>query len=123
MKRICSVITRNWIDDRSLCEHDPLEDLDPLVGMMSEPHVSGSELGELQYAMWRKQFEALRDGDRFFYENDPVLAEIESRYGISYKHSLRELIALDGGVAKGRLPADVFFAPTPPHEVASSSRR
>lgn len=87
--------------------------LDAFVGMMSEPHVAGSELGEVQYALWRRQFEALRDGDRFFYANDPVLAEFESRYGVSYKHSLRELIALDGGVAAKKLPANVFFAPEP----------
>jgi hypothetical protein len=87
--------------------------LDPLVGMMSEPHLPGSELGELQSAMWRRQFEALRDGDRFFYLNDPVLGEIESRYGIGYRHSLRELITIDGGVPARKLPEDVFFAPAP----------
>ena len=43
----------------------------------------GSEFGELQRAMWKRQFEALRDGDRFFYLNDPVLREIEQRYGIT----------------------------------------
>jgi hypothetical protein len=90
-------------------------DLDPLVGMMSEPHLPGSELGEVQSAMWRRQFEALRDGDRFFYLNDPVLGEIESRYGISYRHSLRELITLDAGVPARKLPEDVFFAQPPVH--------
>jgi Animal haem peroxidase len=90
-----------------------VENLDALVGMMSEPHLAGSELGEVQSAMWRRQFEALRDGDRFFYLNDPVLAEIESRYAITYKHSLRELITLDGKVAAKKLPPNVFFAPEP----------
>lgn len=87
--------------------------LDALVGMMSEPHLPGSELGEVQDALWRRQFEALRDGDRFFYANDPVLGELESSYGLTYKHSLRELISLDGGVPAKKLPEDVFFAPTP----------
>jgi hypothetical protein len=60
----------------------------------------------------RRQFEALRDGDRFFYLNDSVLAQIEQDYGISYKHSLGELITLNTGVSE---PTDVFQAPLPPH--------
>ncbi len=88
-----------------------VENLDALVGMMSEPHLGGSELGELQEAMWRRQFEALRDGDRFFYANDPVLGEIEARYGVTYRHSLRELILLDAGAKN--LPENVFFALPP----------
>ena len=35
--------------------------------MVSEPHLSGSDLGELPHAIWKQQFEALRDGDRYFY--------------------------------------------------------
>jgi peroxidase len=87
--------------------------LDAFVGMTSEPHLPGSDLGELQDALWRRQFEALRDGDRFFYLNDPVLGELEARYGVTYRHSLRELITLDGKVKAKKLPANVFFAPEP----------
>ena len=91
-----------------------MENIDPYVGMISEPHVAGSEFGELQLALWRKQFEALRDGDRFFYANDPELELIEHEYGISYKVTLAQLIALDTK-KPGTLPANVFFAPTPAH--------
>ena len=34
-------------------------------------------------AIWKRQFEALRDGDRFFYPNDPALPEIERLFGIT----------------------------------------
>jgi hypothetical protein len=44
-----------------------------------------------------------------------VLASLESRYGITYRHSLGELIALDGKVSAKQLQANVFFAPTPQH--------
>ncbi len=97
--------------------------IDAIVGMMSEPHVHGSELGEVQYALWQRQFEALRDGDRFFYLNDPELTALESRYGLSYKHTLGELIALDAGVPAAQLQANVFFAPTPVHEGQALRRR
>ncbi len=88
-------------------------DVDPFVGMVSEPPVKGSELGEVQYELWRKQFEALRDGDRFFYANDPTLAAIKKAYDISYKHTLAQLLTLDAEVPKGSVPANVFFAREP----------
>ncbi len=88
-------------------------DLDAFVGMVSEPAVRGSELGPLQYALWRKQFEALRDGDRFFYANDPTLGAIKKAYDVSYKHTLAQLLTLDAEVPKGSVPGNVFFAREP----------
>ena len=81
--------------------------------MMSEPHVPGTEFGPLQLALWRKQFTALRDGDRFFYLNDPVLGEIQRVFGITYRHTLAQLIALNTDVARSSLQANVFYAPPP----------
>jgi Animal haem peroxidase len=76
--------------------------------MTSERHVQGTEFGELQLAIWKRQFEALRDGDRFFYLNDPVLRDIERDYGITYRHTLGEIIELNTGAD---VAADVFHAP------------
>ena len=87
--------------------------LDAFVGMVSEPEVHGSELGPLQYALWRKQFEALRDGDRFFYANDPGLAAIKSAYGITYEQTLAQLLTLDAEVPKGEVPGNVFKTRAP----------
>ena len=42
------------------------------VGLMAENHLPGSSLGRTEQAILANQFEALRDGDRFFYQNaDP----------------------------------------------------
>ena len=79
--------------------------LDAYVGMVSEPHVRGTELGPLQLAAWKRQFRALRDGDRFFYANDPELAQIRKRYGIDYRTTLAQLIRLNTGVT---VQANVF---------------
>jgi hypothetical protein len=74
--------------------------VEAFVGMVSEPHLAGRELGQLQLAMWQKQFQALRDGDRFFYGNDTYLnTTVRNRYGIDYRHTLAELIALDSNSA------------------------
>jgi hypothetical protein len=83
--------------------------VDAFVGMVAEPRVPGSELGELQLAIWRRQFTDLRDGDRFFYRNDPVLETIRTRYGIDYRHDLGDLIALNTDVPRSALARNVFF--------------
>jgi hypothetical protein len=82
--------------------------LDAFVGMVAEPHVPGTEFGELQLAIWKRQFEALRDGDRFFYLNDPVLTMIRQRFGIDYRHNLGDLIALNTDVSRSKLAHNVF---------------
>jgi hypothetical protein len=84
-----------------------VDTVDAFVGMVSERHVRGTEFGELQLAIWRRQFEAARDGDRFFHLNDPVLPRIRKLYGIDYRHSLTDLIQLTANVA---VAANVFKA-------------
>jgi hypothetical protein len=85
-----------------------VDKVDSFVGMVSEKHIAGTEFGPLQLAIWKKQFQALRDGDRFFYLNDPALNVIRQLYGISYQRTLSQLIAADAGVT---VPANVFKAP------------
>ena len=86
-----------------------VDEVDAFTGMVSEPHVPGTEFGELQLAMWTKQFEALRDGDRFFYANDPVLDAIATTYGIEYQRTLAELIADNTDIDITDLPENAFL--------------
>jgi hypothetical protein len=90
-------IRRTTLAARLRAIYGSVDKLDAFVGMISERHVPGTEFGELQRATWKKQFEALRDGDRFFYLNDPQLAVIETSFGISFRHTLAELIRLNSG--------------------------
>jgi Animal haem peroxidase len=90
-----------------------VDNVDAFVGMLSEPHVRGTEFGALQLALWRKQFTALRDGDRFFYLSDPALTEIQRQFGISYRHTLAQLIVLNTDIRPSSLQSDVFYAPPP----------
>lgn len=57
-----------------------VDNIDPWVGMLAEDHVPGAAIGETVRAILTHQFTHLRDGDRFYYENDPDLssAEIEA---------------------------------------------
>lgn len=90
-----------------------VERIDAFVGMLSERHVQGSEFGELQLELWRRQFEALRDGDRFFYAGDPELERIRRAYGIEHRVTLGELIVRNSDVLASDLFDNVFFAPAP----------
>jgi hypothetical protein len=101
-------VRRTTLAARLRAIYREVDRVDPFVGMISEQHVAGTEFGPLQLAVWKRQFEALRDGDRFFYLNDPVLLEIERTFGITYRHRLSEIIELntDADVAD-----DVFHEP------------
>ena len=98
-------IRRTTLAARLKAIYGSVDKLDAFVGMLSERHVPGSEFGPLQLAMWKQQFEALRDGDRFFYLNDPVLPAILSTYGIDYRRRLADLIRVDTGA---HVQANVF---------------
>jgi hypothetical protein len=101
-------IRRTTVAARLRALYGSVDRMDAFVGMMAEQHVPGSDLGQLQRAIWRRQFEALRNGDRFLYANDPSLAVIQRRFGITYRHSLAELIEMNTGLQPGDLQGDVF---------------
>lgn len=54
-----------------------VNNIDLWVGLLAEGRPSGEVLGPTLKAFLTKQFTALRDGDRFFFENDPVLSAEE----------------------------------------------
>jgi hypothetical protein len=100
-------VRRTTLAARLRAIYGDVNKVDAFVGMVSEKHVAGTEFGPLQLAIWKKQFQALRDGDRLFYLNDPVLNTIRQTYGIDYRHSLAELVKLDAGAT---VQANVFKA-------------
>jgi hypothetical protein len=104
-------VRRTTLASRLKAIYGDVDNVEAFVGAYSEPHVNGTEMGELNLAIWRKQFTDLRDGDRFFYANDPALPVIRELFGITYRHTLSELIALNTDVPQADLPANVFQAP------------
>ena len=105
---VVSGVRRTTLAARLRGTYTTVDKVDAFTGMVSEPHVDGTEFGPLQLAIWTKQFAALRDGDRFFYANDRTLPVLERALGVTYRHTLAEIINLntDAGV-----PANVFKAP------------
>jgi len=101
---------------------DP-NNMDGFVGMMAERHLPGTELGELQTAIWRRQFQALRDGDRFFYGNDQGLSTILSTYGIDFHTSLAQVIARNTDLPSADINPNVFLVPDDDLPAATCSVR
>jgi hypothetical protein len=103
-------IRRTTLAARLRAIYGSVDNVDAFVGMSAEPHAAGSELGQLQTAIWAKQFAAMRDGDRFFFGNDPALATINSLYGLDYRQTLSKVIAANTPDVAADLPPNVFFA-------------
>jgi hypothetical protein len=88
-----------------------VSNVDAFVGILSEPHLAGREFGQTQLAIWQKQFAALRDGDRFFYQNDPLLPFIRNNFNIEPRKTLAEVIARNTDIPQADLAPNVFFLP------------
>lgn len=57
--------------------YDSVDDVDPWVGMLCEDHLPGASVGMTAFWIIRDQFQRLRDGDRFWYENQFSGAALE----------------------------------------------
>ena len=83
--------------------------VDPWVGMLIEEPMPNALFGETLMEIMKAQFGALRDGDRFFYLNDPVLTEEEKNWIHTTK--LSEILVRNSGVE--RMQLNVFKAGLP----------
>ncbi len=79
--------------------------IDPFIGMLAEDHLPNSALGETMDALIRDQFLRLRDGDPFYYENDPELETVESELAATrLSHVILQNTEIES------LQCNVFFA-------------
>lgn len=81
-----------------------VDNIDVFVGGLAEDEHGGSMLGELFTTIIAEQFSALRDGDRFFYENRFEGEDLAYLQDIS----LSQIIKQNTGI--GHLQDDVFHA-------------
>jgi peroxidase len=71
------VSSSQYIQKRLASVYKDVEDIDLWVGALSEDPVRGGHVGPLIRATLKRQFEALRDGDRFWYEQTFSRREIQ----------------------------------------------
>ncbi|NOZ52383.1 MAG: peroxiredoxin [Gammaproteobacteria bacterium] len=75
--RFCdfSDVTKNERLQRRLKNlYKDVDHIDPWIGGLVEDHMKGGNIGEFIFTVLKDQFERLRDGDRFWYQNDPALS-------------------------------------------------
>ncbi|MCC6273919.1 MAG: peroxidase family protein [Deltaproteobacteria bacterium] len=80
-----------------------VDDVDPWIGALAEDHVDGAGVGPTLKAALLRQFEALRHGDRFWYENDPAFSR-EDRRRIAATR-LSDILRRDSGVSEAQAQA------------------
>ncbi|PQA88361.1 peroxidase family protein [Hyphococcus luteus] len=106
-----SDITRNPELQQKLREaYGTVDDIDLWVGGISEDALfwRGSQLGETFRAIVVKQFAALRDHDRFWWERDLTRTE-----QAMVRHvRLGDIIAANTGIRRRELPHNVFYVET-----------
>jgi hypothetical protein len=66
-----------FLNQRLYEAYQDINDIDLWTGILAEDNVEGSIFGELALHIMKMQFSALRDGDRFYFENDRGLTDVE----------------------------------------------
>lgn len=84
-----------------------VNNIDAWVGMLSEDHVNGGSVGPSIFAILATQFEALRDGDRFWYEKNMSSSEIQRMN----RTRLSDIIRRNTTITVDDIEKDVFILP------------
>ncbi len=114
--RIFQNISNDPLLNRALEDvYEDTKNIDPWVGMLSEKRLEGSLFGETLTAFLTRQFRDLRDGDRFFFENDPLLSSKEKAF--IRKTTLHDIIMRNSEV---NLIQDNVFRATPFDEICDN---
>lgn len=83
--------------------YQDIDEVDVWIGALAEDHKAGAQVGELLFTVIKDQFERLRDGDRFWYQNDPLLQHYQEQLNsITLAKVIRRNTHIDN------VPDDVF---------------
>jgi len=92
--------------------YSSVDDIDAWVGMLAETNMDNALFGETVMAFMHKQFQAIRDGDRFYYENDPTLSD-EEKASIKAT-TMRDVVMRNTGI---KLMQDNVFEAMPMSQI------
>lgn len=104
-RRFRDVTSNPEIRERLASVYDSTDDIDMWVGGLAEDPMPGGHLGELFYTVVKRQFEALRDGDRFWYTRTLTGEERER----VERTRLSDVIRRNTDIGS-EIPDDVFHA-------------
>lgn len=63
-----------------LAAYGNVNNIDAFIGLFAEDHLPGGSMGATETAILVDQFSRIRDGDRFFYLNDPTMTSADIAY-------------------------------------------
>lgn len=87
-----------------------INDMDAWVPMIAEDLVPGASVGETIGTILIDQFTRIRDGDRFWYENDPELSGLLSWID---SQKLSDVIIRNTNINEGEIQENLFFVSCP----------
>ena len=105
-------LRRSTLASRLKAIYGDVDSVDSFVGLVSEPHIAGSDFGELQKTMWEVQFQALRDGDSNFYAWSKSLRQAMRTarpYGLSYQQTLADIIVNNTELGAADIQNNMFL--------------
>jgi peroxidase len=91
------------LQDNLAAIYADVDEIDLWIGGLAEDHWHDAQGGETYYTILKEQFEALRDGDRFWYERDLSDAELAEVRQIRFSDIIRRNTDIDD-----EIPDDVF---------------
>ena len=94
--------------------------LDLWTGSLAEDHVPGAMIGETPRTVIAEQFRRLRDGDRYWYENDPYFLANPSLLADVRTTTLADIIRRNTSIGN-ELPDNVFGGPPPAILIAAAT--
>ena len=86
-----------------------IDHMDAIVGVLAEPRLPNSSFGESQYQLAFNQYSSLRDGDRYWYANDPDLVSLLPELNGT---RLADIILRNSEIES--IQCDVFYAESNP---------
>ncbi|MEM1037361.1 MAG: peroxidase family protein [Pseudomonadota bacterium] len=104
---ITDITDDTTVSDNLTAAYGSINVIDPFVGGLAETPVTGSQLGELFQTIIIRQFTDLRDGDRFWWENELTAAEQAEVAGTT----LADIIRANTSIGT-EIQDDVFTVPT-----------
>jgi peroxidase len=110
------VTTNTQLADSLQNLYGSVDSMDLWIGILAEDRLPGKSVGTTMHAMLKAQFENLRDGDFYFYRNDPFLP-IKKRIQIL---STRFSDVLKRNTKLTNLQSNVFFTEECPANAADS---
>jgi hypothetical protein len=105
--RVADVSSSLNVQANLAAAYSSVDDIDLWIGGLAEDHVPGAMVGETFFTVLRDQFQRLRDGDRFWYENSLPASLLDMVKG----QTLAQVIRRNTGM-ESEIQEHVFIVPT-----------